>query len=54
MDNRQIYLRFAKPYVEDDVKQLDSKIEKIIPQIINVNRYIQNIVEKIVEVPIIV
>ena len=28
-------------------------MEKIIPQLINVNRYIQNIVEKIVEVPVI-
>lgn len=26
----------------------------MIPQLVNVNRYIQNIVEKIVEVPIIV
>jgi hypothetical protein len=29
------------------------EIEKIVPQLINVNRYIQNIVEKIVEVPVI-
>jgi hypothetical protein len=29
------------------------EVEKIIPQLINVNRYIQNIVEKIVEVPVI-
>ena len=29
------------------------EIERIVPQLINVNRYIQNIVEKIVEVPVI-
>lgn len=28
-------------------------MEKIIPQLINVNKYIQTIVEKIVEVPVI-
>ena len=29
------------------------EIEKVVPQLINVNKYIQNIVEKIVEVPVI-
>ena len=29
------------------------EVEKIVPQLVNVNRYIQNIVEKIVEVPVI-
>lgn len=31
MENRQLYLRFAKPYVEDDVAKLDTKIEEILP-----------------------
>jgi hypothetical protein len=31
LESRQVYLRFAKPYVEDDVKTLDPKIEEIIP-----------------------
>ncbi|XP_057378395.1 keratin, type II cytoskeletal 1-like [Daphnia carinata] len=31
LESRQIYLRFAKPYVEDDVKKLDTKIEEILP-----------------------
>ena len=30
------------------------EIEKIVPQLVNVNRYIQNIVERIVQVPIII
>jgi hypothetical protein len=31
LETRQVYLRFAKPYVEDDVKKLDDGIEDIIP-----------------------
>uniref|UniRef100_A0A0N8BGC4 Uncharacterized protein n=1 Tax=Daphnia magna TaxID=35525 RepID=A0A0N8BGC4_9CRUS len=31
LESRQVYLRFAKPYVEDDVKKLDTKIDEILP-----------------------